>query len=134
MPRLIANMAQCLGCKTIIRSEHTHDFKSCTCGRVCVDGGRDYTRRVFSSASDYKDLSVYDDAPFEVIREHLARGGRGKDGKQPLAWYMLKDISNDYLDNLIAYQEETGYTASIDYQFQVKEQEYRKINNIFIKD
>jgi len=35
---------QCLRCKDRIFSEHRHDFKRCGCGKVAIDGGREYTR------------------------------------------------------------------------------------------
>ena len=41
----------------MIESKFTHDFKSCSCGQVCVDGGLDYFRRGFvESADDYIEL------------------------------------------------------------------------------
>lgn len=30
----------------IIVSQHRHDFVPCNCGAICVDGGKDYLRRV----------------------------------------------------------------------------------------
>ena len=42
---LITNKAQCAKCKDIIESTHRHDFKSCSCGAVYVDGGLNYIRR-----------------------------------------------------------------------------------------
>ncbi len=43
---LILNAIQCLLCKEIIVSRHRHDFKSCKCGKVSVDGGLYYRKRV----------------------------------------------------------------------------------------
>lgn len=36
--------AQCRKCKTIIQSTYRHDFVSCKCGAIFIDGGADYTR------------------------------------------------------------------------------------------
>jgi hypothetical protein len=36
----------CAKCYDVIRSEHRHDFKSCNCGAISIDGGSDYTRTV----------------------------------------------------------------------------------------
>jgi hypothetical protein len=44
--KIIKNSVQCAKCLDIIESVHTHDFKSCKCGRVSIDGGTDYLRRV----------------------------------------------------------------------------------------
>lgn len=34
----------CLKCKDIIRSKHRHDYVTCKCGAISVDGGDDYLR------------------------------------------------------------------------------------------
>lgn len=39
---------QCQDCFDIIYSRARHDFRSCTCGKVSVDGGFDYCKRVFT--------------------------------------------------------------------------------------
>ena len=38
------NRIQCLLCKDIIESKHRHDFVTCSCGNVSVDGGQDYCK------------------------------------------------------------------------------------------
>ena len=51
---IIQNAATCLGCGDFIVSKHRHDFVTCTCGAVSVDGGQEYLRRVgdFTNAMD----------------------------------------------------------------------------------
>lgn len=44
--KIISNKAKCLKCGDIIESTHRHDFVSCKCGAIYVDGGQDYLRRV----------------------------------------------------------------------------------------
>lgn len=41
------NKAQCLLCGQIIESTHVHDFRTCKCGNLSVDGGHDYIRRAY---------------------------------------------------------------------------------------
>jgi hypothetical protein len=41
---IIRNAAQCAKCGDIIESKHRHDFVSCSCGAIFVDGGLDYIR------------------------------------------------------------------------------------------
>lgn len=60
--RIIRNSAKCLGCGDEIESTHRHDFKSCTCGNLAVDGGRAYTKRLFKDLADVEDTSVYEAA------------------------------------------------------------------------
>lgn len=38
------NAIQCLDCKIILFSRCRHDFRSCTCGNIAIDGGFDYTK------------------------------------------------------------------------------------------
>ena len=37
---------KCKLCEDIIESKHRHDFKSCKCGSISIDGGSVYTRIV----------------------------------------------------------------------------------------
>ena len=56
--RLVRNAVKCNKCGDVIESKHVHDFVSCSCGNVSVDGGLDYTRRVFRT-EDWTDMSEY---------------------------------------------------------------------------
>lgn len=58
---IVRNSAKCLDCNTEIESTHRHDFKSCSCGNVFVDGGKDYLRRVYMN-ENWEDTSIKDDA------------------------------------------------------------------------
>ena len=58
--KIVSNKAQCLKCGDIIESKSTHDFVTCKCGKLSVDGGHEYLRRVFDqgmSDKDWKELS-----------------------------------------------------------------------------
>lgn len=43
------NRIQCLLCYEVIESKFTHDYVTCKCGNVAVDGGRDYCRVNFKT-------------------------------------------------------------------------------------
>ena len=43
---IIENVVTCMACGDRIVSKHRHDFVTCTCGAVSVDGGQEYLRRV----------------------------------------------------------------------------------------
>lgn len=45
----LRNAARCLICLDVIESTHRHDFRTCTCGNVSVDGGPAYKRRCFQT-------------------------------------------------------------------------------------
>ena len=51
---IVQNAATCLACGDFIVSKHRHDFVTCTCGTISVDGGQEYLRRVgdFTNAMD----------------------------------------------------------------------------------
>ncbi|HBD94496.1 MAG TPA: hypothetical protein DC057_10045 [Spirochaetia bacterium] len=45
------NIVKCLLCGEIIESKYRHDFVSCKCGNVAVDGGTDYCKVSFQSTN-----------------------------------------------------------------------------------
>lgn len=58
--KIIRNAAQCLSCNDIIVSTYRHDFVTCKCGKLSVDGGLEYIRRV-GDFENSLDLSEYED-------------------------------------------------------------------------
>lgn len=54
---MITNKAQCRQCNDVIESTHRHDFKSCKCGAISVDGGKEYLKRCFKNYNDIIELS-----------------------------------------------------------------------------
>ena len=43
--KIIHNRCKCAKCGDIIESKHDHDFVTCSCGAISVDGGHEYLRR-----------------------------------------------------------------------------------------
>jgi hypothetical protein len=43
----------CKNCDEVVYSVNRHDFRYCSCKKVYIDGGRDYTRVGFSFDSEY---------------------------------------------------------------------------------
>jgi hypothetical protein len=43
--RISKNAAKCLSCGDVLESKYRHDFMTCSCGCVSVDGGMDYIKR-----------------------------------------------------------------------------------------
>jgi len=55
----IKNIAKCLLCGDIIESKHRHDFVTCKCGNLSVDGGQDYWKRsIVHGIDSYKELGI----------------------------------------------------------------------------
>jgi hypothetical protein len=48
--KFLKNAIQCVNCTEVIESKHTHDFVSCKCGSVSVDGGLEYRRLIGNPA------------------------------------------------------------------------------------
>lgn len=46
MSQRFKNQERCLNCHTTITSTHRHDYVSCPCGSIAVDGGNVYWKRV----------------------------------------------------------------------------------------
>jgi len=120
---------------TILTSHHRNDYVSHidkNSKYYAVDGGLDYIKRV--GAKDYEELSVATDAPFELIRHVFHRGGRGKDGMQPLTYVEMSRMSDNWLLACIKYNEERGAAKSLASKLYKKEIAYRKKHKIKINE
>ena len=58
---IIRNSAKCLKCCDEIESKHRHDFVTCQCGAISVDGGKEYFKRSAADMSLFIDTSIIDD-------------------------------------------------------------------------
>lgn len=56
--KILRNRIKCNKCGDIIESTSVHDFVTCSCGAVSVDGGRSYLKRSAMNPGDFHDLSV----------------------------------------------------------------------------
>ena len=54
---ILSNQVRCLECGDEPFSAHRHDFKSCNCGAIAVDGGMEYLRRV-GAVVEMEDISI----------------------------------------------------------------------------
>lgn len=67
MREILKNIIQCNNCGDVIESTYRHDYVKCSCGRVAVDGGRDYLRRSFTNnPDDYTELSIFKEKRHEL--------------------------------------------------------------------
>lgn len=75
MKHIVKNEVKCDHCKYIIESTDIHDFKTCSCGMVSIDGGYDYLKRVVKDNTTYEDLSVLvDDEYIKNLNIHKRDG------------------------------------------------------------
>lgn len=61
MGKIIENSAKCLKCGDKIVSKRRHDYVTCSCGNVSVDGGLDYCRRSFKEMDTWIDTSIWEE-------------------------------------------------------------------------
>ena len=92
---------------TILESVHRHDYVTYVDKNgkeYMVDGGTEYLRRIIHDDAPYQELSVYTNDPHAEIREVFKWGTRGKDGKQPLKYVPLKDLTTEHIDAILETQ------------------------------
>ena len=58
---IIRNAAQCMKCGNIIESKSRHDFVTCSCNNIFIDGGLDYFRAGARDMSNFISLAEYED-------------------------------------------------------------------------
>jgi hypothetical protein len=54
---IVSNSVICKKCGDVIYSRHRHDFVTCKCGNVAVDGGQEYLRRSYEQPESFIDIS-----------------------------------------------------------------------------
>jgi len=121
---------------TILISHSVHDYKeykdSISKEVYMVDGGNEYLRRN-KCKTPYKEMTIYSDDDFKIVRENLYRGSF--DGYGNRLWIKMSEMSDDHIMNCIKYNIKLGFTEfCFANQMYKKEFEYRAKNNIFIED
>jgi len=55
---IISNQAKCRSCGDVIFSASVHDYVSCKCGKITVDGGNAYLRHGWNTPANFIDMSL----------------------------------------------------------------------------
>ena len=87
---------------TILQSRSRHDYRQhldANGKTYMLDGGLDYVR--CSAHGDEIHHCVWDDDPFDKIREALEWGSYGSKGDQPLTYKKLCDMSTDHIEAVL---------------------------------
>jgi hypothetical protein len=69
---IVRNEAECKLCGDRVYSRHHHDFRTCKCGAISVDGGREYMRRVGEPANIIDRSIVLPDSVVKACRAEIA--------------------------------------------------------------
>lgn len=121
---LLINKAMCDNCHKVVRSVHTHDYVSCKCGNLSVDGGLSYCKRSYGP-SGYTELSYYvDEDDITTIREFFSWSSYGKSGKEPRKEIALKHLEDEHIRAILDTQWHIKGTQVE--KFFMLELEYRK--------
>lgn len=129
--QIVYNAVKCLVCNEVLVSRSVHDYKTCECtNEAMVDGGNDYARYGAVDINLIDKITYTTEDPFDLLREFVAWGSYGKDGKQPLTYIKIKDMSDEHLRAVITYPH--GATWMKDLMKQ--EIDYREEFNISITD
>jgi len=132
--QIILNRVQCRECGEVLTSYHRHDYKTCGCtNETMIDGGTDY-QRYGGLNLDLVDTSstIYLSKDHMMNRSAAHWGNRGKDGKSPLSYKSIADMSNQHIINILLDME--GRIAPWIENIMKKERTYRITNNITIDD
>ena len=132
--QIILNRVQCRECGEVLTSYNRHDYKTCGCtNETMVDGGTDY-QRYGGLNLDLVDISstIYLSDDHAMNRSAAHWGNRGKDGRSPLSYKSVADMSNTHIDNII--KDMGGKIIPWMEEIMVTEQLYRFTNKITIDD
>jgi hypothetical protein len=98
---IIQNAAYCKKCNQIVISNSHHDFKTCTCSNVSVDGGTCYLRRSINEIDLYEELTLTSESTLDQIMNKLVWGTRGKDGNEELHYFLIKSLDISHLQAIL---------------------------------
>lgn len=124
MKKIVVNKIRCKKCGDIIESKSVHDFVTCKCGAVSVDGGHNYIRRC-GNLEDFEDLSEYEESVADAIRAFCEENsnaysiyegysGRNMFGRKCLGAVIREGYSYlDFLVNLTHYLDTYGMMMQI---------------------
>jgi hypothetical protein len=92
---ILSNQVKCNACGDTPFSRHRHDFVSCKCGKISVDGGMDYLRRS-GDVHNYIDMSIdMDNDLFKIICEDIKNGSYNELGILCSVMRHLRDAGYD---------------------------------------
>lgn len=122
--KIVVNKVRCRKCGDIIESKSVHDFVTCKCGTVSVDGGHDYIKRCvpnaegdfFEELSEFADFTIADairqfvkqsDGKYSIYEDY---SGRGMHGQKCLGVVIKKGYSYmGFLVKLTTYLDDNDF-------------------------
>ncbi len=121
--RILLNSIKCLKCEDVLVSKNRHDFVMCSCGKVGVDGGTEYLRRI-GTPKDWYELSVHDDGKHETRRNTLRWGVNYDENMNRLPqteWRLLKDLNSEHIHAIV----DRGYVENNQFYKEIFKEELK---------
>jgi hypothetical protein len=100
--QLLINSIICNNCFEKITSRYRHDYQTCKCGSVSIDGGLEYRK---FNGTDFIDAAIYNTDLHEKIRLSFKWGSFGKDGNESLKYIKLCDMSLSHIGAILETQK-----------------------------
>lgn len=100
MAMLLNNSVKCLSCNTVVRSKFRHDYVTCKCGDVSVDGGTLYSRCIFKDFNKVESLQVYDDGKHETRRVNALWGMLDKK-RNGYVYKPISELTDEHIVNIL---------------------------------
>ena len=116
---IIQNSVKCLLCEEVIWSANQHDFVTCKCGNISVDGGLAYLRRMGRGVSDrtYMDLSMTmkDEHVFDM-REKVRKAIKFNKNNFGIALTVIRSlVDNGYIKHYAIDEERLEKEKTYEY-------------------
>jgi len=106
----LRNRGKCRLCGDIIESRHRHDYISCGCGEISVDGGFDYRRATFKHPENFIYL---DDEGNEIIYKLKEEKEAAKETETRNLPKPPRDELLDILDEMVKRIEDLPQHAAL---------------------
>lgn len=121
---------------TILTSYHQHDYVTHTDKNgetYMLDGGNEYQRYAICK-EPFEDLSIWSDAPFEVIRENYYWFCSNIYGDKKPECNPISKLSNNKIKEIVKFNDLAKLSKSFLNYILLKEIRYRQRMEIFIED
>ena len=105
--KLIKNKWKCLKCNDIVESKHRHDYVTCKCGEMSIDGGTSYIRLI-GDLDMMQDMSEYADVWEDGDKIRCIDGSKQK--ALELGKVYTVDTSMNTTDNRVHVKENKRFS------------------------
>lgn len=101
---ILVNSATCHQCGETIESKYRHDYRTCSCGSLSVDGGKDYCKRVYDGSMGYTENSL-ESNDLLIARLYFKWNSYGKNGTGPKKEITLCEMDTEHILAILDTQQ-----------------------------